>query len=254
MMDGSSHEQRDYALRVSLSEHWERHAADWTRWAREPGHDSYWRFHRERFFELLPPPGRLTLDVGCGEGRLARDLKERGHNVRGFDASPALVEAARRADPSLDVTQADATALPLEDGASDLVISFMVLMNVDDLGGVVRDAARVLEPAGRFCIAITHPINTAGEFETMEPESAFVIRDSYFETHRKDLQVERGGLTMRFVDLHRPLQDYAGALEEAGFAIERIVEVGDEEESPQRGSQLRWRRLPLFLHLRAVKS
>jgi SAM-dependent methyltransferase len=235
-------------LAVSLSEHWERHAADWTRWAREPGHDSYWRFHRNRFLELLPPPGRLTLDVGCGEGRLARDLKELGHNVRAFDAAPALVEAARAADPSLDVISADAAALPVDDGATDLVVSFMVLMNVDDLEGVV------LEPGGRFCIAITHPLNTAGEFATTEPDSDFVIRESYFEPHRKDLRAKRGGLTMTFLDLHRPLQDYVDALEEAGFLIERIREVGDLEDPPQRESQLRWRRLPLFLHVRAVKS
>jgi SAM-dependent methyltransferase len=239
---------------VSSSEHWQRHASDWTRWAREPGHDSYWRFHRNRFLELLPPPGRLTLDVGCGEGRLARDLKELGHKVRAFDASPALVEAARAADASLDVINADAAALPLDDRASDLVVSFMVLMNVDDLEGVVREAARVLEPGGRFCIAITHPLNTAGEFETTEPDSDFVIRESYFEPHRTDLRAERGGLTMTFVDLHRPLQDYVDALEDAGFLIERMREIGDEEDPPQRQSQLRWRRLPLFLHLRAVKS
>jgi SAM-dependent methyltransferase len=241
-------------LTVSLSEHWERHAADWTRWAREPGHDSYWRFHRDSFLELLPPPGRLTLDVGCGEGRLARDLKERGHNVRAFDASPALVEAAREAEPLLEVTQADAGALPVEDGASDLVVSFMVLMNLDDLEGVVHEAARVLDPGGHFCVAITHPINTAGKFETREPDSPFVITESYFEAHRNDLRAERDGLTMTFVDLHRPLQDYAEALERAGFAIQRIREIGDEEEPPQRESQLRWRRVPLFLHLRAVKS
>ncbi|MDP9306903.1 MAG: class I SAM-dependent methyltransferase [Actinomycetota bacterium] len=239
---------------MSLSEHWERHAADWTRWAREPGHDSYWRFHRDSFLELLPPPGRLTLDVGCGEGRLARDLKERGHNVRAFDASPALVEAAREAEPLLEVTQADAGALPVEDGASDLVVSFMVLMNLDDLEGVVHEAARVLDPGGHFCVAITHPINTAGKFETREPDSAFVITESYFEAHRNDLRAERDGLTMTFVDLHRPLQDYAEALERAGFAIQRIREIGDEEEPPQRESQLRWRRVPLFLHVRAAKS
>ncbi|HEX9350158.1 MAG TPA: hypothetical protein VF877_02675 [Gaiellaceae bacterium] len=34
----------------------ERNAEDWIRWAREPGHDSYCRFHRDRFFELVPTP------------------------------------------------------------------------------------------------------------------------------------------------------------------------------------------------------
>ena len=238
---------------MSLSEHWERNADKWTRWAREPGHDSYWRFHRDRFLELLPSPGRLTLDVGCGEGRLARDLTRRGHNVRAFDASPALVEAARRADPSLDVKQADAVALPVGDGESDLVVSFMVLMNVDDLDGVVREAARVLERGGRFCLAITHPLNTAGDFESREPDSSFVIRESYFEPRRRELPVERGGLTMTFLDAHRPLQDYAAALEQSGLLIERIREIGDEEDPPQRESQLRWRRVPLFLHVRAVR-
>jgi SAM-dependent methyltransferase len=63
---------------MELGDFWERQAEDWVRWAREPGHDSYWHFHRDRFLELLPAPGRLTVDVGCGEGRLSRHLKEFG--------------------------------------------------------------------------------------------------------------------------------------------------------------------------------
>jgi hypothetical protein len=50
-----------------------------------------------------------------------------------------------------------------------------------------------------------------------------------------------------------PLQDHGAALERAGFLIERIREIPDDQEPPQGESQLRWRRLPLFLHLRAVK-
>jgi 2-polyprenyl-3-methyl-5-hydroxy-6-metoxy-1,4-benzoquinol methylase len=70
-----------------LAAAWERHADGGIAWARTPDHDSYWHFHGEAFRERLPPPGRLTIDVGCGEGRLSRDLKAAGHNVIGVDAS-----------------------------------------------------------------------------------------------------------------------------------------------------------------------
>jgi hypothetical protein len=62
-----------------LRDAWDVHAQDWFSWAREPGHDSYWRFHRDAFLPLIPAPGRLTLDIGCGEGRVGRDLEQRGH-------------------------------------------------------------------------------------------------------------------------------------------------------------------------------
>jgi len=52
---------------VSLRDAWEAEARNWVAWARTPGHDSYWQFHRDRFLQLLPPPKGLTLDIGCGE-------------------------------------------------------------------------------------------------------------------------------------------------------------------------------------------
>ncbi len=235
---------------MGLSDFWEGQAERWVRWAREPGHDSYWRFHRDRFLELVPPPGRLTIDVGCGEGRLARDLKALGHTVVAVDRSAAMLAYAREADPALDVREADAAALPLEDGSVDLVVSFMSLMNTDDLEGAVREAARVLEPGGRYCVAITHPLNTAGAFTSRDPGAPFVIEGSYFERAQKEVPVERDGLEMTFLDAHRPLEDYTRALEEAELVVDRLRELRDDGDPDDS----RWQRVPLFLHLRARKS
>src|SRR5204863_10220435 len=98
---------------ADLAAAWHEHAPEFITWARKPGHDSYWRFHRDVFVAGLPlPPGRVV-DLGCGEGRLPRDLGRLGYDVIGIDPSTTLIEAAREADPSGDYRVADAAALPL---------------------------------------------------------------------------------------------------------------------------------------------
>jgi SAM-dependent methyltransferase len=238
---------------MGLRESWEAHAAQWIAWARAPGHDSYWRFHRDQFLRLLPAPGRLTLDIGCGEGRLTRHLGECGHRVVGVDSSPSLVAAARQLDPSTDVRLADAAALPLDDGTADLAIAFMSLHDMDAMAAAVREIARVLEPGGRFCVAIVHPINSAGRFESERADAQFIIKGDYLRTHHYSDTVERDGRSMTFHSQHRPLESYFLALEEAGFIVEALREpsVPDHAIASERGR--RWQRLPLFLHLRALR-
>lgn len=72
------------------SEDWEREAENWIAWTRTPGHDAN-HLYRDAFFDLLPAPGAARLEVGCGEGRVARDLAARGHRVTGIDAAPTLI-------------------------------------------------------------------------------------------------------------------------------------------------------------------
>jgi SAM-dependent methyltransferase len=229
-----------------LRQVWERNAEAWIRWAREPGHDSYWRFHRDRFLELVPAPGRLTLDIGCGEGRLSRDLAALGHKVVGIDPSPKVIAAAREVSPDLEFVEADAADLPLEEGAVDLAIAFMSLQDIDDMHGAVREAARVLECGGSFVVAVVHPINSGHELDRQHPESRLVMTENYFDRRRYRDTIERDGLAMTFESRHWTLQDYFDALGTAGFVVEALREIP--------GTSERWVRYPLFLHLVAAKA
>jgi len=236
----------------ALADAWERNAEEWITWARLPGRDSYWRFHRDAFLPLLPPPGRLTLDVGCGEGRLSRDLKALGHNVVGLDASPTAVEAALAADPDIEVHVGDAAQLPFATGCADLAVAFMSLQDVDDAAGAIRELGRVLDSGGRLCLAIVHPINSVGQFDTMEPDSPFTITGQYFEPYRYRDVIERD-VRIVFESWHRPLSWYSDALAEAGLLVERLSEVRVPDEAITEPRGRRWQRLPLFLHIRAVR-
>jgi len=229
-----------------VKELWERDARAWAALVREPGHDSYWRFS-PLFFELVPPPGRRTLDLGCGEGRVARDLAGRGHAVVGIDASPTLVELAREADPDGEYLLGDAAALPFDDASFDLVVAYNVLMDVEDMAGAVREAARVLVPGGRLCASIVHPIVDAGEFDGDGPDARFVFEEPYFERREYHGRCERAGLGITFHGYVLPIEDYTRALEDAGFLLDALGEPADPGDDEQ------WKRIPNFLYLRAVK-
>lgn len=195
-------------------------------------------------------PHGLTVDLGCGEGRFPRYLKAAGYQVIGIDTSPTLIEHARAADPAGDYRMADAAKLPFADASVQLVTALLSLHDMDDMNGAIAEAARVLEPGGRLCAAVVHPINSGGKFESATPDAAFVIRKSYFAERQYAEPVERDGLHMTFTSRHRPVEAYFAALESASLLVERLVEVPDTTAPPGD----RWQRIPLFLHFRAVKA
>jgi SAM-dependent methyltransferase len=230
---------------------WTEEAENWIAWARSED-DSYWHY-RAAFFELLPAPGGRTLEIGCGEGRVARDLSNRGHRVVGLDAVPALVEAARELDPKGEYRVGDAADLPFAEESFDLVVAYNSLMDMDDMDGALRELHRVLRPGGRFCACVTHPINDSGGFEPDDVGGPFFV-DTYRGRRRYDESFERFGRVMRFVGWCYPLEGYTRPLEEAGFLIDAIREPPIPKERVQKWPRGERRlRIPNFLMLRALK-
>jgi len=212
---------------VGSREDWESEAERWVEWARAPGHDAYW-YYRESFFdEILPPPGRQTLELGCGEGRVARDLVARAHRIVGIDISSSLLRHAK---------EADATGR-------------YVIGDVGEIG-------RVLEPGSRLAISVTHPLSDSGRFSGREPDAPFVIEGSYLGTRRFEGTFERNGLTMTFRGWCHPLEEYVRALEDAGLVVERVREPAASDAALAAGgvSERRWSRIPMFLQLLARKG
>lgn len=192
--------------------------------------------------ELLPPPAGVTLDVGCGEGRLARELKPLGYHVVGLENSTSLAAAARKADPELEVIVADAAEMPIPSNSIDLAIASLALMNMDDMPGAVLEIARVLKNGGTFCFSVLHPLNSWGDAGDV----------SYFETVAYNERIEADSQAMTFHDTHRPLSDYFTALESAGFSTECLREPRpDSSYAADHAAAQRWQSRPGFLHIRA---
>jgi SAM-dependent methyltransferase len=198
---------------MNLRTAWRESADSWIRWARSPDLDSdFWQFHLPHFLDLLPPPGQLTVDVGCGEGRLGRILAATGHRMIGCDAAFPLVKAATDASQPGTAVVADAARLPIRDHVADLVTAFMCLHDFDDMTAAVAEAGRILAPDGRLAIALLHPVFTAR------------LTGAYADEQPYTLTVDRAGQTMTYQGRHRPLTAYTTALTAAGLAIETIRE------------------------------
>jgi SAM-dependent methyltransferase len=244
--------KREWNDNLELAEEWESVAPDWIKCARAPGYDSYWRYHRDRFLELLPPPPLAVLDMGCGEGRLPRDLKQRGYAVSGVDVSPTLIAAALDLDPDGTYRVAAAGDTGFADSSFDTVVAFLSLHDMDALHPAIAEAARVLRPAGWLCMAMVHPLNSAGSFESSEPEALYRLEVPYLQERRYADDYQDGEYRMRFASIHRPMGAYFDALERHGFLTERVREIPNGDPAPNLQPGQRHLGVPLFLHIRAV--
>jgi ubiquinone/menaquinone biosynthesis C-methylase UbiE len=106
--------------------------------------------------------GRRVLDVGCGTGRLAAALVERGAKVWGVEPSAEMLAQARVAvGPQVGLKRGTAEALPFKDAWFERAVLRLVVHLVERPRALL-ELARVLAPGGRIVVATFAPDHFEG--------------------------------------------------------------------------------------------
>ncbi|MDS9468029.1 class I SAM-dependent methyltransferase [Paracoccus sp. MBLB3053] len=167
-----------------------------------------------------------ALDVGCGEGRFCRMISGLGIRATGIDPTARLIETARARDPLGRYHEARAEALPFAPESFDLVVSYLTLIDIDDLDGAIGEMARVLRPGGSLLIANLNSFSTAGKWQGEGDSARGYLIDNYLEPRAE--WVSWRGILIR--NWHRPLHAYMQPLLAQGLRLAHFDEPAARED------------------------
>lgn len=180
------------------------------------------------------------LDIGCGDGRFCRMVRELPLKATGIDPVEPFIKQARQLDLDGNYLTGYAEALPFEAEEFDLAVFYLSLIDIDDMRAAIQEAVRVVRPGGTILIA------NLTSFFTSNGTIGWVQDDDGREHHPLGIYLEEkanwfewDGLRIR--NWHRPLSAYMSALLDAGLTLTYFDEPkpsGGPEDSVQRYHQI----------------
>ena len=233
---------------------WETHAG-WWQAAFTGGADAE---YTEQIIPLVAEhlAGALqVLDVGTGEGQLARVSADAGARVVGIDPSRAQLTVARQRAGGPAYLRAEAVSLPFPDGTFDAALACLVFEHIEGVDAAIAEVGRVLRPGGRFLFLLNHPL-------LQVPGSGWIddhiLEEQYWRIGPyliEDISLEEVDKDVFLPFVHRPMSRYVNAMASAGMLITRM-----EEPAPPPGFLARAEEytaattIPRLLFLRAEKA
>ena len=165
-----------------------------------------------------------VLDVGCGEGQVSRRVASGGSAVVGVDPTSAQLATAVARGGGVRYVRAPAERLPFAAGCFDAVVICLTLEHVDPFEPAVHEVARVLEPGGRFCCFLNHPL-------LQTPGSGWIddhiVGEQYWRVGPylpDDVALEEVAPGVRLPFMHRPLSRYINVMADLGLLVEHMEE------------------------------
>ena len=205
---------------------WETHADWWQEGFTEGADPEYVEQILPLATDLLDGFERV-LDVGTGEGQIARLLVEHGAAlVVGVDPTENQVVEAGRRGGGVRVARASADRLPFGDASFDAVVACLVFEHIEAVDEALDEVARVLRPGGRFAFFLNHPLlQTPGsgwiDDHTLDPPEQYWRIGPYLE---EDSSVEEVEKDVFIPFIHRPMSRYVNAMADAGLVLRRMLE------------------------------
>jgi ubiquinone/menaquinone biosynthesis C-methylase UbiE len=196
------------------------------------------------------------LDVGCGDGQIARALAEQGSEVLGIDPTELHISIARERAGGPTYELGSALNLPVENESQDAVVACLVFEHIDDVDTALAEVARVLKPGGQFSFFLNHPLlQTPGsgwiDDHIIDPPEQYWRIGPYLVETESIEEVEKD-IYIRF--LHRPLSRYINSLIAQGLHVERMSEPSPPQGFLDRAPEYALAHtVPRLLYLRAVK-
>lgn len=172
---------------------------------------------------LLGPGTGVCLEIGCGTGIHARQVRELGWTPVGVDLSAGML---RHAVGRLPIVRADVERLPVADRSVDAVIAMMVHTDMPNYPAVLSEVARVLRSDGVFVHIGVHPCFCGG-FADHTDRDAVVIRPGYLDRYFTFESYTDQGIRDKVGAMHRPLPELLNAFLDNGLSLERFDEGGE---------------------------
>ncbi len=213
---------------------------------------------------LKPATNDRVLDIGCGQGVLAKPILQSGATYAGIDASQKLLTIAKKRHaqhPKARFLLADATKLDsytyLKANLFSCGVFLLSIQDMSPLDKVLRSVSHCLMENGRLIILMTHPCfripRQSGWGWDKQRKLRYRRIDNYLTKLQVPMKTHKHGTTRSY---HRPLQTYINELGNNGFMIDQIREIpiGDLMKSDRSKAEKRAdMEFPLFLAIRAVK-
>ena len=170
---------------------------------------------------------RRVLDVGCGEGQVARLAVGAGASlVVAVDPTDAQVVVAAERGGGPVYGRASASSLPFTDASFDAVVACLVFEHIDAVDDALLEVGRVLVAGGRFLFFLNHPLlqtpNSGWiDDQVLDPPEQYWRIGDYLVEDRTIEEVEKD-VFIPFI--HRPLSRYVNAMAAAGLVVRHMDE------------------------------